>query len=103
MSETEKIILNEKINTAEDSLAAEQGKDKKKSKKEQALIGVTININTAGKDELIKLPGVGESMAEKIMQYRTEHNGFKKPEDIMKVKGIGKKKFEKIKPYIITN
>ena len=42
-------------------------------------------------------------MAEKIMQYRTEHNGFKKPEDIMKVKGIGKKKFEKIKPYIITN
>ena len=103
MSETEKINLNEKINTAEDSLAAEQGKDKKKSKKEQALIGVTININTAGKDELIKLPGVGESMAEKIMQYRTEHSGFKKPEDIMKVKGIGKKKFEKIKPYITTN
>jgi len=39
------------------------------------------------------LPGVGESMADKIIEYRKDHNGFKKIEDLMKVKGIGKKKF----------
>jgi competence protein ComEA len=103
LSEDEKINLQEKMKTAEENLSAETGKDKKKSKKEQALTGITININTAGKDELMKLPGVGESMADKIIQFRNEHNGFKKSEDIMKVKGIGKKKFEKIKPYITVN
>lgn len=103
LSEGEKINLQEKMKTAEENLSAETGKDKKKSKKEQALTGITININTAGKDELMKLPGVGESMADKIIQFRNEHNGFKKSEDIMKVKGIGKKKFEKIKPYITVN
>ncbi len=103
LSEGEKINLQEEMKTAEENLSAETGKDKKKSKKEQALTGITININTAGKDELMKLPGVGESMADKIIQFRNEHNGFKKSEDIMKVKGIGKKKFEKIKPYITVN
>ncbi len=103
LSETDKIILEEKINTAEDSLSVSLGKDKKKNKKEAALNGIVININTASKEELIKLPGIGESMAEKVIQYRNEHNGFKKSEDIMKVKGIGKKKFEKLKPYITVN
>jgi competence protein ComEA len=46
------------------------------------------------------LPGVGESTAEKIIKYRETHNGFKKIENIMKVKGIGKKKFDKLKEYI---
>jgi len=46
------------------------------------------------------LPGVGESTADKIILYRENHNGFRKIEDIMKIKGIGKKKFEKLKPYI---
>ena len=99
LSQEEKIRLQEKIKSAENN----ENADKKKSKKELALKGVMININTASKEELMKLPGVGESMAEKIMLYRTSHNGFKKPEEIMKIKGIGKKKFEKIKPYITVN
>lgn len=55
-----------------------------------------ININTASKDELCKLNGIGENKAKLIIQYR-EKKKFTKIEDITKVSGIGKKTFEKIK------
>ena len=58
-----------------------------------------ININTADASELMKLKGVGEKTAEKIIEYRVQ-SPFEKPEDIMNVKGIGEKKFEDIKDHI---
>lgn len=58
-----------------------------------------ININTADASELMKLKGVGEKTAEKIIEYRVQ-TPFEKPEDIMNVKGIGEKKFEDIKDHI---
>lgn len=61
-----------------------------------------VNINTATKSELIDLPGIGESTAEKIILYRESEKGFRKTEELMNVKGIGKKKYEKIKSYIKT-
>jgi comEA protein len=64
--------------------------------------GRVININTAGKDELVELPGVGESIAEKILDYRAKVKGFKNVEELMNVSGIGKKKFERIRSYIKT-
>ena len=58
-----------------------------------------VNINTASIEELTTLKGIGKSKAEAIIEYRKEHK-FEKIEDIMKVKGIGKKLFEKIKDEI---
>jgi len=58
-----------------------------------------IDINTATMDELHSLKGIGHKKAQAIIEYRKEHN-FTKIEDIMKVKGIGKKLFEKIKDEI---
>ena len=58
-----------------------------------------VNINTADAAELMKLKGVGEKTAEKIIEYRAQ-TPFEKPEDIMNVKGIGEKKFEDIKDHI---
>lgn len=58
-----------------------------------------ININTAGIEELVKLKGVGEKTAEKIIEYR-EQTPFETIEDIMNVNGIGEKKFEDIKEMI---
>ncbi len=60
-----------------------------------------ININTADKDTLITLSGVGEKKAEAIIEYRKDHP-FKKVEDIQNVKGIGEKVFEKISKEITT-
>ena len=59
-----------------------------------------ININTALEKELIKLEGVGEAIAARIVEYREKNGPFEKIEDIMKVKGIGEKTFNKIKERI---
>ncbi|GFN34506.1 helix-hairpin-helix domain-containing protein [Tepidimicrobium xylanilyticum] len=58
-----------------------------------------ININICTKEELISLPGVGEALAERIIEYR-KHSPFKTIEEIMNVSGIGSKKFESIKDLI---
>ena len=59
-----------------------------------------ININTANKEQLMKISGVGKTKAEAIISYREKNGDFKKKEDIIKVRGIGKATFEKIKDKI---
>ena len=56
-----------------------------------------ININLAGKEELMTLSGIGESRAEQIIAYRTEHNGFGSIEELMQIDGIKEKTFNKLK------
>lgn len=58
-----------------------------------------ININDASKEELVTLPGVGEVLADRIIQYR-EKNKFSSIEEIQNVSGIGAKTFEEIKELI---
>lgn len=59
-----------------------------------------VNINIASKDELMTLNGIGEVMAERIIEYRAS-NRFRNKEDIMSVKGIGSGIYEKIKDSIV--
>jgi len=59
-----------------------------------------VNINTAGPEELERLPGVGPATAQKILDYRAANGPFKAVEELMDVKGIGPAKFEKMRPFI---
>ena len=59
-----------------------------------------ININTANKEQLMKISGVGKTKAEAIIAHREKNGDFKTKEDITKVRGIGKATFEKIKDKI---
>ncbi len=59
-----------------------------------------VNLNTADKDTLCTLPGIGESRAADIIQYRQENGGFKVKEDLMNVSGIKESIFEKLKDLI---
>ncbi len=59
-----------------------------------------VNINIATSEELQKLPGIGESMAARIIAYRKENGKFTKIEDLKNVSGIGEAKFNNIKNYI---
>jgi competence protein ComEA len=69
---------------------------------EEATPSKIVNINTAGSAELESLPGIGPSKAAAIIDYRTKHP-FAKVDDITKVKGIGKKTFLKLKPYLAVS
>ncbi len=60
-----------------------------------------ININAAPESELTRLPGIGKVMAGRIVAYREQNGAFKKPEDLMLVKGIGKKTFKKLADRIV--
>lgn len=60
-----------------------------------------VNINKATVEELTKLPGVGESLARRIVEYRNENGKFKTIDDLKNVSGIGDKKFESLKEYIV--
>jgi len=60
----------------------------------------SINLNTAGIDELSKLPGIGKKTAENMISFRNKKGGFNSLEELLQVKGIGKSKFNKIKNFL---
>jgi competence protein ComEA len=64
--------------------------------------GDKININTADVKELMKLTGVHKKTAENIVEYRQSHGLFKKPEEVVKVDGIGQALFQKNRARIVV-
>jgi competence ComEA-like helix-hairpin-helix protein len=59
-----------------------------------------LNINSASADQLTALPGIGPSYAQRIVEYREKNGPFHRVEDILNVRGIGEKTFEKIRDRI---
>ncbi|MBC7341719.1 MAG: ComEA family DNA-binding protein [Clostridia bacterium] len=59
-----------------------------------------VNINTASAQELDKLPGIGPTLAQRIVDYRSQHGPFRSPEDIKNVSGIGDSRYDQIKDLI---
>lgn len=59
-----------------------------------------VNINTAGREELATLPGIGEKLAERIIAYREEHGNFAMVEELENVSGIGEGKLAALREYV---
>lgn len=87
ISESE-LITNDNVKSEEDNTVNSLENNQK------------VNINTATKEELMKLSNIGESKAEKIIDYRTVNGNFNSIEDIKKVSGIGDKLYDSIKKNI---
>jgi competence protein ComEA len=64
------------------------------------LAAAALNLNTASKDELVALSGIGPAKAQAILDYRAQHGGFKTLDELKDVKGIGARRFEKLKPEL---
>lgn len=61
-----------------------------------------LNINIATKEQLMDLPGIGGVTAERIIQYRKEKGSFATIDDLRAIKGMSKKKLERLRPLITT-
>ena len=93
--EDQMVIVVPKV--GEESEEIPTGETRKEATKEGK-----VNINTATVEELKTLKGVGEKKAEAIIEYRKKNGSFKTKEDLMKVRGIGKKLFESFEERIVT-
>lgn len=62
-----------------------------------------ININTASAEALTALPGIGEVLAQRIVDYRAQHGAFAATADLMDIRGIGDAIFSNIKDYITVD
>ena len=78
--------------------SAPNGRTKRRAK--DKLESNSIDLNNASKSQLMRLPGIGEAYAERIIRYRDDHGPFKSVEDLERVKGIGKKTIARLRPFI---
>ena len=62
-----------------------------------------VNLNIATADDLIKLPGIGEGMAKKIIDYRLRHGRFRRPQEIIIIEGFSEKKYRDIAGMICVD
>lgn len=78
-----------------------KGKEEsKKSEDPMEKENLLVDLNSATKEELMELPGVGPKMAEAMIQYREENKGFSSEKDLMNISGIGEKRYKRIEPFI---
>lgn len=69
---------------------------------ETFVVSFPVELNSALKEELMALPGIDEVLAQRILDYRAANGRFSDPSDLLKVPGIGEKRFAKIEEYVMV-
>ena len=72
-----------------------------KDREDETMVNFPVSINHAGKEELSALPGIGEVLAQRIIDYRYAHGRFTSPEQLLNVEGIGRNRLEEILDLIV--
>ncbi|KKQ90007.1 MAG: Competence protein ComEA helix-hairpin-helix repeat protein [Berkelbacteria bacterium GW2011_GWA2_38_9] len=93
-------LASQPTSSSDSSAVSEKPAETKSSSASTQTVSSKININTSSAAELDKLPGIGPTYAQRIIDYRDAHGGFKSISEIQNVKGIGPKTFEKLKDMI---
>ncbi len=68
-----------------------------------ALVPLLVDLNESSHMELDTLPGIGVVLAERIVSYRATHGSFQRINDLVKVSGIGKKRFKRVEPFVTVH
>lgn len=79
--------------------AAQEGAPAARSAAKSAPQGV-VDVNTASEHELVAVPGIGESLARRIVQFREKNGPYQRIDDLLKVQGIGEKSLQKLRPFL---
>jgi competence protein ComEA len=61
-----------------------------------------LDLNSAGPAELMALPGIGEKLAQRVVAYRQSRGGFRNVDELRRVRGIGQKRMERLRPLVMT-
>lgn len=96
-----KVNSNQIISKSNKNLKTE--KIIKYTSKKKMPLSLSVNINSASEKELQQLPRIGPTMSKRIIEYRITNGKYNKIEDLLNVKGIGKKTLVKLKPYLVIN
>ena len=70
--------------------------------KSSFILAKKVDLNRASQDELTRLPGIGTALAQRIVAFREQKGRFSTVAELLQVKGIGKKKLEKLEPYLLV-
>jgi len=85
-----------------DSVALSPNRANERTGAETKPKGPCLNLNLATARELIKLPGIGEVMAKRIIDYREQHGRFRRPEEIIIIEGFSERKYRTIARMVCT-
>jgi len=66
------------------------------------VVTLPLDLNSAGPEELMALPGIGEKLAQRVVAYRQSRGGFRNVDELRKVRGIGEKRMERLRPLVMT-
>lgn len=83
-----------------DTITADTAQDHEQAAAEKRVRSLIINVNTASLKELQELPGIGPAYSKRIIEYRKKHGGFSAVDELIRIKGIGKKRLEKLQPFV---
>lgn len=90
------------INDVTEKPIADESKEEEK-RIDDTIIGDKININTADAGIFTMFPGIGDILADRIIQYRDEHGPFESVDDLLNVEGIGESKLDTMRPYLTVD
>ena len=79
---------------------ASAAETKSAPKAKAASSGAVVDLNAAGADELAEVPGIGDSIAKRIIEFRDKNGPFQSVDDLLKVQGIGEKSLQKLRPHL---
>ncbi len=79
---------------------ASWAQDASPPKKGAATTQVAVDVNAATEQELTAVPGIGKSIARRIVEFREKNGPYQRVDDLLKVQGIGEKSLQKLRPYV---